>query len=769
VDKDVKKGYKKIMAKFKEKMMMEQHKGLVMFIGYIAISIIICIVVFCLKNQILNLSLVRIFYRTIDEATILGIVTAINICISTGLTLSLTIEGNRNSMKFGLSPKELNEYLGLPISLWSAFVGLVVFFVCSLAAIGLNEILLFYLISILSLFYFLISIIRGLSVLRGNNNKTYRQLRKKLSNISKINFENSESGLILMYLFSKGTYVGDLFSNIRGNSNKTLDAKDANILASLLIYLSYYLKSSHTSNEQITIHWSYFKEHLYNLFKKKSVSIYYSCKDEFFKCIYFIYLRNDMKNVVADELYQFFIHYQSFITNSENKELINNIFLKLVNYSLQNGDLTLFYRLKRNICQYEFGKPFDKEGRFNFCLISFLLYSYFLDSKVPIDLKTNIKKLVTNFEDDPRLNIYSWGTILLKIVENEFDLERDKFVDIINKTKEWFEFTVYGKVFTPAIKEDSAYEWYWTLLLESQKECNASDYFNLEDEFECYLFDKFYNNVTSGKISAYRQIIDFYKGKETNNYYFRFEPNIKEKIDEALQLSKKITFEKEISDNAREHENIVNTCKEAIKQELSKYEIGDEEDNSHTCSISFTQIYDQYFDLDLNVKTICYNVSNDFAAYVNDYMKIIKLNSNDDYAEEIKKFFKNTKSRFINKKFYDYCLFNVLNPKCKDYLDKSSVFNNELFYYPTCFAENMPALKNIEVDIKVEEITDLEMSDVKDEYDSGNGYYLLKDVRYNESEFELAFKKCFIKLKIGIAFTLIPSPKGGITINPFEP
>ena len=744
-------------------------KGAIFSIIYMVSTLCICLIVHVFNSQVLDWKIIKNFSFTVDKVAVLSIITAIDICITTTLTLSLTIEGNKENLKFGLTPKTLNEYVGFPISLNSNYLVLVASFLVSFGFLKSNNGLLFYVFSFLSLVYFLISIIIGLPVLKGNNNGAFNQIRKTIDDVNIENMENDSTGQILRYLFSKGASVDDICFRISNKGKKKKSDNKSQNRKTLLLFLSYYLRSNKTNNEQAFRHWLIIKEHLYSLFKLEEPSPYCECASEYFNCLFYIYKREELRNEIGDNLYDFFIHYVDTIENDQNRAFVDYLFIRFVNYSLQNNDLTLFIRLKKKICEYEFGTPFNVGGRFNFSLVSFLFYCYCYDSKVPLENKNKIIALLTKKEEQSRYEDLSWNDIHNKIVSEKFDIDKKKFVDLISERKEWFEYIIFGKVFTPVITKELALEWYWLFLTISGKGKNLENFIDKEDEFETYLFKTFYDSIESGDIKRYKAIFDFYKNEESRGFYLRFDDSIKKEIDSFYLTNGIKKLDEEISKNSKSNNEIIECCTSAIKTEIEKYSISSAKNTRvKHYEITFFEMFDNSFGLELNAKCVSYNSSNYFRRYVIQKMNLIHLNNSDDYLNKLERLTFRKKNIFINEKFKQYCDYQVLPKECSNIVSKSVVFSNELFYYPVCFVTKMPFLGNINVEISIDAISDSEIEAAKGTYDSGSGYYTFKGNRYNETDFVQVYRKVFSKLRISVDFDFGTSPTGGLSINPFE-
>lgn len=743
-------------------------KGLLLFLLYLLASVLLCFPIYFFKRLILNLDIALLFSTNVEKIAVLSIVMAVNICITTTLTLSLTIEGNKDNLKFGLTPKMLNEYVGSPISLPSNYIALIFSLSISLILLKSDNGLVFYVFIFLSLAYFLISVLFGIPVLKGNNNSAYKQIEKNLGNFNFDNVENSTTGTIIKYLFSKGASVDDLCSKFEFKKSKKIVEDKIDARKSLLLFLSYYLRSDETTIERARSHWFIFKEILCSFYNLDSTSPYCDCPQEIFNCLYYLFRRQELCNEMSDTFYDLFLHHFDKIRNNDNKELINYLFIRFTAFSLQNNDLTLFVRIKKGLCEYEFGTPFSKSGRLHFAIISFLFYCYSKDSKVPIENKHDIMTFIKSKEEKARYIDSSWNDILKKIVFDKYDIDKSIFINTINEFNEWFEYIVFGKIFTPIVTKDHAYDWYWVFLMVSEKADNLKDYLNINDEFEIHLFKRFYDNIQAGNIDEYKAIFDFYKNDESSGFYYQFNDQIKKEMDEFILARGIKELDDNIQKNTANENEIIAACSEAILNEINKYHIG----NSSKCKkkevISFFASFDKSFELDLNAKCVAFNATNYFKQFVLNKMKIKLLTSEDDYERSLKTLVFKKKNIFINKRFQEYCNYNILSHECIEISKRSKVFDNDLFYYPICFVTKLPYIGNVAIDISIDSFTDSDISKAKESCDSGNGYYLLKNNRYNDAEFVSTYRKVFTKLKITIAFCFVPSPSSGISINPFK-
>ncbi len=743
----------------------EQHIGVWIALASLLVSIILCSLAYVFREC----CFLKLFLKYAPEKeTVLGIVTAINICVATTLTLSLTIEGDKDSFYFGISPKTLNTYVGNRISLSSSYIALVGSFIVSLCLLKGGLGLLFYAFSISSLLYFLVAILSGLPVLKGKSKTVFSRMGKDLENINLSRLEKEPTGAALDALFRKGISVEEIYSNIRGK-NKNFSEKELKDLKDVLLrYLYRYLLNGQPNEQSLSKLWGAFKEHLLLLASREDASFYCEVSIDFFECLLLMYKKDFLRKEIFRELYRLSFSEHDKIKVEQNRELVDDLFVWFISYSLQNNDLTFFALLKEKISLDDLGNVSSKGGRSYFMLISFLFFCYCRDGKVSAAFKNEIAAFVGKKEDKVRYQDYSWNTIFNTIIFKQFDFDRNKLFSEIEQYDGLFEYTIYGRGYTPIVTIEHFCDWYWFFLLVSGKAKNLDSFINKSNKEEVAYFERFYSRVKNGKTDLYKKIFSFYRCEDYSPFYLNFEDDIAKEIEEFYLNDKTQKLNDEIVSGEKDSEEIVKKCDETVSKEIKKYCIGERRKNVSRHTFSFFAIYDKQFDPDKNMIAISYNASNYVARHFLASLKIVNCPSEDAFVKTVEAFTKRKQKIWINSKFRNYCVHGRFSERLMTIVQRSTIIDNDLFYYPACFTTKLPYIGNIVTKTSIEGFSDEELLKEMRIRDSGNGYYVFKDIKLNEADFRDFFKRTYVKLRITVSYDIDPSPKGGLILNPQE-
>lgn len=731
----------------------ERH-GLVIFIAYSVVSAVICCVSFCNQDSLRKLFAFLPFY--IDKTALLGIVLTIEVCVITTLTLSLTIEGDKNSLKFLLTPKQLNEFIDRPISLECCFSAAFVYLGVSIVLLRMNSAPVFYVHSFLSLAYFFLTILRGLPILKGED----RTVLKKLSRIIEKNQNEKEAAMankVIKHMLNYGFTISDIFEMVL-KSNKKIDKEE--LRKGLLKSLVDYILDDSTKERDIKEH----RKHLCSIVRKlvgdDCESPFNKCRMEFFNALHAMQKKDQKNNEVYDTVFETAFLYSDRAKNKENHSLIRYLFARFTALSLQAGDMSFFLEVKKGICRNEFLFKHSKNGQLYFFTISFLLYAYYYDEKVLQTIKDHISSLKEALEPETRYSNMPWREVLLKVVRGDFSIKMKDFLGLINEYGDWFEFEIFNRAYSPAITEENALEWYWTFLCFSDqinyKSHGIEDYID-DDYTRNYYFEQFFKSVNGGKTEKYQNMLNFFFGLP-NGKSLSFDTYLKSKLDSYFNQRKKRELDEELSNNNKGLANAIKECEDYLNQQFQEFGISGEQRQNQKAEIIFYQRYNIRFGESLNKEIIFYNSRQFLAQHIFGVLQMTRIKRDKDGTySSLKRFITDPKNAgreglYANKKFRTYCKRGILPVDCKEFVNEENVFDSPIFFNPTLFAAGLPFIGDVKVKVGESLFTDKDYEAFKKSCDNGDGVYFLDGIRYNENELLEAIDKTYAKLIIRITY-----------------
>lgn len=733
--------------KQKEKNQVRIGKGLFFSIVYTCVTIIICLISGLLKESIIKIITDWGWISGIDKITVLGINSAISVCVVTTLTLALSIEGNARSFKFGLSPKRLNEYLNYPISLPCSFIALGVQFVASLAMIRAGNAPLFYAFTFTSLFYFIVLIIKGLPVLSGNHKLTYERILKAIATGSEK--EINDGFAILKYLYSTGDTFDDIYCSL--SKGKKID--DPVGIKKILVRALYSsIEESEDSTSYIPKQWTNLAIFIKEIATNKMHENCLECKEEWFHCIYSFYSKPGYSKKVIDLLCDVVYGYRADLTKNDNNiSFIEYIFIQFISILLQNGDFDSIDTIKRMICKQTDGTFKNKKQRLYFFTISFLLYSYCFDKKVPDEFKNEIASLKNSSGEENRFENQSWSVIFNKMVLYNFDIDKDEFITLIE------EYGGYAEFYTTidpslVITREKALIWYWTHLLISNECDDFSKFIGKSDSEDLFYLKKFFKNIKTGEIDEPKRMANFFFQFDEVELFLKFGEQLEEELFSHISSEDQKVLNQYIHENDIDKNNLIAECIKQITNDLSSIQINGNSAKSRHYSQTFLQRYKRDFSKKANLEAISHNVVQRIQRTIHCFMNPILLKKTTptfeaDFLTECKR----KRVLFANKKFESYFNNGFLPQSWSSYAKKASKVDFSLHNNPFYFVSRLPYIGNISVDIKIVPFSVNEISALKKECDDGTGLFCLENVYYKEKDFQKAVNDCYYNLSITIS------------------
>ncbi len=723
-------------------------KGLFFSIIYACGTIVACLISAIFKEVIIKIFADHGWTFSIDKVAILGINSAISVCVVTTLTLALSIEGSAKSFKFGLSPKRLNEYLNYPISLPCSFVALGIQFVFSIAMIRAGNAPLFYTFTIASLSYFISLILKGLPVLSGNHKSTYKRIIETLTTGSKK--EIKDDYMILKFLYSNGETFDSVFKSL--NEKSTID-KPVEIKKSLLGALNSYIEESTGATNYLLPQWNSIVNTISGIALNRKYENCLDCKEEWFYCIYSFYSKQGYSKRVIDLLCSatFGISVAQTMEN-ENASFIEYEFLYFVSHLFQNGDFDSLDAVKRSICKNTHGVFRNKKQRLYFFIVSFLLYSYCFDKKVPVSFKDKILSLKESSGGEIRFENKSWSSMFAKMVYSNFDISKDEFIRLIE------EYGFFAEFFSTVdnlcvVTREKALIWYWTYLLISNQNENIECFIDKNNDEDDYYLKVFFNNIRTGKTEENERMIRFFFQYNYMGKFLHFDDGLEQKMIDYLNSKSQIILENNIRGNDVEKNHLITECINKLTNDLSSIQINGNNARSRRSSQTFHQIYKRTFDEKINLEVISHNVTQSLKATIHTLMNPTLLKKSMQTFESL--FLskcKRKKMLFANKRF-EHCFNNGFFPKSwTTFAQKACKVGFSLYNNPFYFVSRLPYIGNFKVDVKIVPFSPKEISELKKEYDDGSGLICFEDVYYRDNEFQNAVNNCFYNLLITISY-----------------
>lgn len=737
--------------------------GLRLSIFYLVVTIVTCAISFALKNIILELSFFKLLQQSIDKTAVLSIVTAIAICVITTLTLSLSIEGNIKNSKYGMTPKQLNEYLGFPISLNCSFIAVSIYFLASVVLLKSGNGFVFFVLSFLTTIYYLIIVLKGLPVLSGNDKRAFIRIALTINGSNESEMANVNS--IIKYLYSKGQTIGSVFDSI---TEKSIINDKIELRKILLNALTSYVADELTPSRDIRIHRKFLCSLLYDFFRIDDESPYIKCKAELFVCLNAMRRKDNSNKDVYEVIYETAFHFGDSIKNKENALLIEYLFARFVTDSLQTGDLSFFDQIKKNICEFEISAPFSESGQLNFFILSFLLFKYYYDKKVPESIKKSIDDLKSCLGRESRFDDQLWGKVLLNVVNNNRFIKRDAFLRFISTYADWLEYTVFGKVYTPVITEETALEWYWSYLCLADKANSIDAFIDTDNVTQNYCFERFINDIDNGNTMKYIEMLTFFLPTSVSNCFARFDVQLKKEITEYFNSRKIDEVNHEIESNDIEIDRLVGECKEYLNKNLNKEYLSGKQLHKKKVKITSFQRYDRCFEPKLNYGCVAHNIGIQLENSILKTINVPTISTKSNTLATLIPQIVRKKNIFVNNKFVEYIDCGILSSDCKAISNKATLFESPLYYYPTCFITNLPFVGNVNVEIKTSAFTEKDYEMIKNECDNGSGIYILKGIRYNEKDLLRAIDSVYIKLEIIISYEYSLNNSKGFSVDPFN-
>lgn len=735
---------------------LHKRKGLLFSVIYLLSTFISCFVLLFFDNDIKH-----IFYKyfineyQIDKVAFLSIVTAIIIAIVTTLTLSISIEGNDGNKRFGKTPKELNDYLDYPISLNCAFAGLIIYFVFSICFMKFGCTTTFYFFSLTTLGYYFVSLLIGLPVITGDSKKVYDVISRSLNSNDAVSSKDASN--VILYLFSKGYSIEEIYKNL----NMSLITNQKNVVKVILnLYLEFII-SGNENGEIFRRHCKNFENTLYSLTSDSDASIFIGCGDEVYSIIYAFYRK---KVNVADWIYHFAIKYSGYIKNKDNAELLEDVFYKFIAWVFQANEFSILCAIKRYICEFDFGTLLSKESRLRFFFLSFILCVYLKDSKVPGSYKSSINDLINKNGSDIRFEELSWSSIFNKIIRDFFDIDKKTFLDLLLKYEERFEFTIYGKVYTPIVTKEHALRFYWYSLLCFSGEKDVDQFFVFNKNYdELHYFKTFILDIQNNK---FKPCLIFSGVLRDTNYISEVNSQTFDSINQLLSDIQKQILNDNLAANHKEQSEIIDTCKKQIESSLSALQIGRKIAGCEHKSLEFTFRYDDTFELDMNAKVISMNAVSRVRQCIMNLLNIIHLRDKTKFDTILGTLMYKKKKIYINDTYKKYCDYNILKGLTNKRTKKANVFTSPLFVDPTCFVSNLPYIGNISANLYEKELSEIDIEILKNQYDNKAGVYIFQGSPYTLDEFIGIMKQVYRNVAVRIEFDYCSS-KGAI-LHPFN-
>ena len=688
-----------------------------------------------------------------DKIAVLAVAVAINICITTSLTLSISIQtGDKH--KIGLSPKELNEYLDKPISLCSSFVLLIFTSMAMVAFIKLNCSTAFFLIIIASLIYFLISIITAIPVLSVDMSLWFKKLYPLLSDEE--NVENSSTIYrTLNYFFERKTSMLELFNNIVGAGKENLDKVQINLINFLYKYIE-----ECSDVPVIAFYAKEVSEFIYDIPSKESRLSFLNNEDDAYRLLYILSSKKSGHNTIFEALFYSIFKYADIYKNKENYLSIRNIYLRFVANAFQTNKLDIIAKTKNFICSYNFCDLYNKQSVTVFLVISFLMYSYCIDSKVPKEYKNNIVTLKENDDNGSRYPRRSWSNLFCSLLESEKEIDKNEFISIIKKFEIYFEYSIYGEVYTPIITVGNALYWIWSLMLSSDSGFNLDSLIDRENESEIFSFDRYIDYDSKNYLKSFQ-----FFGKNVDEQIID-----KKLIDEfkiLLNQTNKKRQDKELKTNSLGKKEINDLIKASLKTELNplrNYKKADENRTFTTETFPMEFFYENSIESKLNANVISYNVNSIIKNTLLSRLNVSKIKK-----EELENRFINNSAELksVNRIFMNYVKYGYFKEYENFILNLATANCPLVNVYPTCFIGPIPLIKNIKINVTNGCISEKNLSDLKEQFRTNNGGYLVRSATYNESEFIKFAKENFVAVKITIEVAYSFEKTEVLEVDPF--